>query len=74
MDCAAAASELAAPTLLSCDLAARMEEEAQQFKSCSEIHDKRGNDSAAAVAWRAHEILARFAAEVKQDNAPVERP
>ena len=61
-------SELAAPTLLSCDLAARMEAEAKQFELCARQHDIRRNYSAAAVAHRAQEILTRFAAEVKQDN------
>lgn len=45
-----------------------MEAEAKQFGQCAAIHKARGNESAAAVALRAQEIITRFAVEVKQAN------
>ncbi len=54
-------------------LAEDIKAEAQQFWQCAAIHEARGNESAAAVGRRAHEMLTRFAAAVKQANAGTER-
>ncbi len=64
------AETVSSERLLSCDLAARMEAEAEQFGQCAFHHGKAWNRSAESVALRAQEILIRFAAEVKQDNRP----
>ena len=45
-------------------LAARMKAEADALLRCGDIHEARKNDSAAAVADRARELLLRFAADV----------
>jgi len=65
---AAAEPPLAPSNCYPADLVAHIEDEAKQFFECALRHERLGNDSAAAVAYRAHTILTRIAAEMKQDR------